>query len=65
VAEETMATTLTVFELPTPELRRRLNPTNSIERDHAEMHRRTRVIRIFPNEPSVLRLGTALAIERN
>jgi transposase-like protein len=29
------------------------------------MRRRTRVIRIFPNEASLLRLGTALAIERN
>jgi len=29
------------------------------------VRRRTRVIRIFPNEASLLRLGTALAIERN
>jgi transposase-like protein len=63
--EETAAATLSVFELPTAELRRRLRSTNSIEHDHAEMRRRTRVIRIFPNEASLLRLGTALAIERN
>jgi putative transposase len=29
------------------------------------VQRRTNVVRIFPNEPSLLRLGTALAIERN
>jgi len=63
--EETASSTLSVFELPTPELRRRLRSTNSIEHDHAEVRRRTRVIRIFPNEASLLRLGSALAIERN
>jgi transposase-like protein len=63
--EESAAATLMVFELPSPELRRRLRTTNSIEHDHAEIRRRTRVIRIFPNEASLLRLGTALAIERN
>lgn len=63
--DETAASTLTVFELPTPELRRKLRTTNGSEHDHAEMRRRTRVIRIFPNEASLVRLGTALAIERN
>ncbi len=29
------------------------------------MQRRTKVVRIFPNDASLLRLGTALAIERN
>jgi putative transposase len=63
--EDTAASTLTVFELPTPELRRKLRTTNGSEHDHAEMRRRTRVIRIFPNEASLIRLSTALAIERN
>ena len=63
--EDTAASTLTVFELPTPELRRKLRTTNGSEHDHAEMRRRTRVIRIFPNEASLVRLGTALAVERN
>lgn len=63
--EETAPATLTVFELPTAELRRKLRTTNGSEHDHAEMRRRTRVIRIFPNEASLVRLGTALAIERN
>ena len=62
--EETATATLACFELPPP-LRRRLNSTNSIELDHAAVRRRTRVIRIFPNEASLLCLGAALAIERN
>lgn len=62
--EETAPATLACYTLP-PRVRTRLNSTNSIELDHAEVRRRTRVIRIFPNEASLLRLGTALAIERN
>lgn len=62
--EETVPATLESYRLPL-RLRGRLNSTNSIELDHAAVRRRTRVIRIFPNEPSLLRLGTALAIERN
>lgn len=62
--EETAPATLNSVDLPRP-ARRSLSTTNSIEHDHAEVRRRTRVIRIFPNEASLLRLGTALAIERN
>jgi putative transposase len=62
--EETAPATLNSFDLPLP-ARRHLSSTNSIEHDHADVRRRTRVIRIFPNEASLLRLGTALAIERN
>jgi putative transposase len=62
--EETAPATLSSVDLPRP-ARRCLSSTNSIEHDHAEVRRRTRVIRIFPNEASLLRLGTALAIERN
>ena len=62
--EETAPATLMCFALPAP-ARRRLRSTNSIEHDHADVRRRTRVIRIFPNAASLLRLGTALAIERN
>lgn len=29
------------------------------------VRRRTSVVRVFPNEASFLRLGTALAVERN
>jgi putative transposase len=62
--EETAPATLSSIGLPRP-ARRCLSSTNSIEHDHAEVRRRTRVIRIFPNEASLLRLGTALAMERN
>lgn len=45
--------------------RRRLRSTNSVEHDHMALRRRTRVIRVFPNEASLLRLFSALAMERN
>ena len=45
--------------------RQRLATTNSIEHDHMAVRRRTRVIRVFPNESSFLRLASALASERN
>jgi transposase-like protein len=57
--------TLAVYALPEGDLRRKLRTTNSIEHEHGEMQRRTKVVRIFPNDASLLRLGTALAIERN
>lgn len=63
--EETAHATLACYVLDQPEHRRRLRTTNSIEHDHAEVRRRTRVVRIFPNEASLIRLTTALAMERN
>lgn len=63
--EETAKQTLSCFVLPVGVHRLRLRTTNSIEHDHAEIRRRTRVVRIFPNEASLVRLVTALAIERN
>ena len=62
--EDTVGDTLAVYVIPTWQARRRLATTNAMEHDHAEVRRRTRVIRIFPNPASFLRLGTALAIER-
>lgn len=62
--EATVGETLAFYVLPEAEARRRLRTTNAVEHDHAEVRRRTTVIRIFPNEDSYLRLGTALAIER-
>jgi len=44
-----------VFGLPA-EYRRRLRTSNSIERMNEELRRRERVIRIFPNEESLIRL---------
>ena len=51
-----------VFALPEPH-RRRLRTTNAIERLNRELHRRTRVATLFPNEASLLRLVSAMAAE--
>ena len=45
--------------------RKRLRTSNSIERLNQEIRRRERVIRIFPNEASLLRLIGALLIEQD
>jgi putative transposase len=63
--EETAEQTLACYDLPAGVHRLRLRSTNSVEHDHAEIRRRTRVVRIFPNEASLVRLASALAIERN
>lgn len=57
--------TLGVFALADRDARRKLATTNGIEHDHMAVRRRTRVIRVFPNEASLLRLISALAMERN
>lgn len=61
---DTVSDTLGYYVLPEPEALRRLRTTNALERVHEEVRRRTRVIRIFPNEASFLRLATALAMDR-
>ena len=63
--ERTGHETLTFLDHSAPEHRRLLKTTNSMEHDHAEVRRRSRVVRIFPNEASLIRLLGALAIERN
>jgi putative transposase len=45
--------------------RRRIRTTNGLERLNQEIKRRSRVVRIFPNERSCLRLVTALAVEQS
>jgi transposase-like protein len=62
--EETIDEPLNVFSLPS-EHRKRLRTTNGLERYHQEVRRRTRVVRIFPNRASCLRLMTALAMEQS
>ncbi|MBW8009887.1 MAG: IS256 family transposase [Chloroflexi bacterium] len=53
---------LTVFNFP-EEHRRRIRTSNVLERVSQEIKRRTRVIRIFPNEASCLRLVSAVLME--
>jgi putative transposase len=45
--------------------RKRLGTTNGVERLNQEIRRRERVIRIFPNEASVIRLMGALLMEQD
>jgi putative transposase len=47
------------------EHRRRLHSTNTVERLHMEIKRRTRVIGIFPNRASLLRMVGALLQEQD
>lgn len=63
--EQSIDDTLAVYALADKEARRRLRTTNGIEHDHMAVRRRTTVIRVFPNEASLLRLVSALAMERN
>jgi putative transposase len=53
---------LTVFAFPAC-LRRLLRTTNGVERLHREVRRRARVVSIFPNSASCLRLVSALLAE--
>lgn len=60
--EETAEQCLAVWDLPQV-LRRRLNSTNMLERLMRELKRRSRVVSIFPNEQSLIRLLGAVLIE--
>jgi putative transposase len=53
---------LTVFAFPTS-TRRLLRTTNGVERLHREVRRRARVVSIFPNSASCLRLVSAVLAE--
>lgn len=55
---------LAVYQLPEGH-RKRMRSTNMLERVNQEIKRRTRVIRIFPNEQACVRLVSALMIELN
>jgi transposase-like protein len=53
-----------VLALPEP-YRRRLRTTNAVERLNEEIRRRERVLRIFPNRESAIRLLGALLMEQD
>jgi len=60
--EKNVPESLTVFAFPVSH-RRRLRTTNGLERLSREIKRRTRVVSIFPNENSCLRLVSAVLME--
>ena len=60
--EENLSEGFTVFDFPL-EHRRSIRTTNSLERINKEIRRRTRVVGIFPNPASCLRLVSALLME--
>lgn len=60
--EENVEETLSFYQLPA-EHRKSMRSTNMLERLNEELKRRTRVVRIFPNEASCLRLIRAICVE--
>ena len=55
---------LACFSFPVAH-RKKIRTTHSLERFNDKIRRRTRVIRIFPNDDACLRLICALCIEQN
>jgi putative transposase len=60
--ETNLSEGLTVFSFPAAH-RKLIRTTNSLERLNREIRRRTRVVSIFPNEASCLRLISAVLME--
>jgi len=60
--EQSVPEGLSVLAFPAAH-RQRLRTVNGLERLNEEIRRRTRVVRIFPNEAACLRLVSALAME--
>jgi putative transposase len=60
--EANIEETLTFYRLPLSH-HKHLKSTNMLERQNEEIKRRTRVVRIFPNASSCLRLVRALTVE--
>jgi putative transposase len=60
--EESIEETFTYYRLPRQH-HKHMKSTNMLERLNEEIKRRTRVVRIFPNGESCLRLIRALAVE--
>lgn len=64
ILEEGFDDIMAVMSLP-EKYRKRLRSSNSIERLNEEIRRRDRVIRIYPNEASVIRLLGAILMEQD
>lgn len=62
--EEELEDCLTCLSFPAAH-RIRIRTTNGLERFSQELKRRTRVVRIFPNQDACLRLVSALAMEQS
>jgi putative transposase len=62
--EQNIPEGLTVFAFPAAH-QRRLRTTNVVERLNREIHRRSHVVSIFPNEASCLRLISAVLVEQD
>jgi putative transposase len=62
--DEEIESCFSVYHLPEAH-RRRMKSTNMLERFNDELKRRSRVIRIFPNEASCLRLLGTICIEQS
>jgi putative transposase len=60
--EDDLSEGFSVFDFPL-EHRRTIRTTNSLERINKEIRRRTRVVGVFPNEASCLRLVSAILME--
>jgi transposase-like protein len=60
--ENNLSEGFSVFDFPL-EHRRSIRTSNSLERINKEIRRRTRVVGVFPNEASCLRLVSALLME--
>ncbi len=62
--DEGFESSMTIMVLP-PYLRKYLRTSNQIERLNKELKRRSKVIGVFPNEDSLMRLMGAVLLERN
>lgn len=62
--EQEIELCLTCYGFPAPH-RLKIRSTNSLERLNQEIKRRTRVVRIFPNPASCLRLVSAVCLEQS
>ena len=63
-ADENLRDGLSVFHIPENH-RRKMRTSNLAERQMKEIKRRTRVVGVFPNSESLLRLAATLLLEQN